>query len=473
MPAALKIVRRLSSLYKHLKSPKFSRNETPLFLNMITEVSKIDPTTFTFEPCDSLENPYFQTYDNKAREILSRAASLLARGEVVAMPTETVYGLASNALNPEAVKKIFSIKNRPADNPLIVHISSLKMLRSLLPNPEAKIPGIYLEIIKKFWPGPLTILLPKSSLIPDEVTCNQQTVAVRFPSHPIARALITLCGFPLAAPSANISGRPSPTIASHVFNDLNTKVSMIIDGGQCVSGVESTVLDVLSNPKLPTILRPGGVTFEDLFPMPGMSGLRVYKKDFIDEKLEMAPTTPGMKYRHYSPDAQVILIDPKEEKSSLEDRTKKMKELVEKEIFEIRKSSKKRIGILRTIKTSASLSSTPIPQKIKDNLSCENFIPIESQYGNEIDQECDNFVNPAITLSSTNGLVHSKNIDLIEYNLGDSIAFPEEVARQLFKGLRFLDDRKVDYIIVEGMKEEKEGLAVMNRLRKAASKIVD
>ncbi|CAG8514031.1 12268_t:CDS:1 [Acaulospora colombiana] len=375
---------------------------------MDTKVSVVDPDSFTFSSED-LEDPQFFTTDPNALRILEHASKLLAEDQVIAIPTETVYGLASNALHPEAIKKIYKVKNRPSDNPLIVHISSLKMLRSLLPNNE--IPVIYESVIRKFWPGPLTIILPKSDLIPSEITCSQPTVAVRFPSHPVARALISKCGFPLAAPSANLSGKPSPTLASHVLTDLNKKISLIIDGGQCNFGVESTVLDAFGT-RGPVILRPGGITYEELIKIPEFEELRVYNKDYIDEKLEMAPTTPGMKYRHYSPNAKMVLIDAGGDVDT--------RNIIEREMQGMIDEGMKNIGILvtRSNKMSGSLQTT------------------------------------------------SRNI--IEYSLGDPTC-PEQIARELFKGLRYLDERKVDCIIVEGISEDKEGLAVMNRLRKAAS----
>ncbi|CAG8646271.1 8568_t:CDS:1 [Paraglomus brasilianum] len=392
---------------------------------MKTKLVSIDPNSFSF--VDGLEDPTFTTTDPNAEKILSKAALLLKNNQVVAIPTETVYGLAANALNTRGILQIYATKNRPADNPLIVHVSSLKMLRSLLMNEE--IPQIYHSVIHKFWPGPLTILFPKSSLIPSEITCNQETVAIRFPSHPIARALISVCKFPLAAPSANVSGRPSPTLASHVMDDLNGKIPMIIDGGQCSFGVESTVLDGL-HVHGPVILRPGGVTYEALISIPEMSGLRVYKKDFVDKDLEATPTTPGMKYRHYSPNAQVILLEGND--------VHNIRKLVESEVANAVKSGNKKIGILRTTGVS------------------------------DVQGECH-------TQEVGNGIEDMDNVttshETIEYILGNAER-PQQVAQELFKGLRYLDEQKADCIIVEGVSEAYEGLAVMNRLRKAATRIV-
>ncbi|CAI2161489.1 17259_t:CDS:1 [Funneliformis geosporum] len=408
---------------------------------MITRVKTIDPSTIQFSSGD-IEDPQVHFTDPITLSILKEAAKLLSEDQVIAMPTETVYGLASNALSPISIKKIYSVKDRPSDNPLIVHVSSLKMLRSLLPQKEnnnvGEIPLIYEQIIKTFWPGPLTILLPKSLLIPSEVTCNQSTVAMRFPSHPITRALISLCGFPLAAPSANASGRPSPTLASHVLMDLNGKISLIIDGGQCNHGVESTVFDAIG-PQAPVILRPGGITFESLRRMPGMENLKVYNKDFVDKKLEMVPTTPGMKYRHYSPDAQVILVDVNDKHKS--------RDIMKREIRQIEENGEKTIGILAT-RTSYITSNEENERKNVKIISNDDRV------------------------HSNVKSISQGTIRIIEYTLGDS-THPEQIAKELFKGLRYLDERNVDCIIVEGIPEKNEGLAIMNRLRKAASKIID
>jgi tRNA A37 threonylcarbamoyladenosine synthetase subunit TsaC/SUA5/YrdC len=226
---------------------------------------------------------------------LQQAAALLQAGLPVAMPTETVYGLAGNALSGPAVASIFAAKGRPADNPLIVHVSDLDMLAALYPEPQDAqliassshnssssarsrsivdiIPQQYHRLIAAFWPGPLTILLPASPLLPQAVTAGQPTVAVRMPAHPVARALIAAAGVPLAAPSANTSGRPSPTSAQHVLDDLAGQVPAVVDGGGCGFGVESTVLDGLRMP--PVVLRPGGVTAEQLEAAPEMAGLQV------------------------------------------------------------------------------------------------------------------------------------------------------------------------------------------------------
>ena len=185
------------------------------------------------------------------------AADIIKKGGIVAMPTETVYGLAADALNGEAVAKIFKAKGRPMDNPLIVHISDIKQIDMLV----AEFSDKAKKLAEKFWPGPLTIVLPKSDIIPDEVSAWLSTVAIRFPSHPIAHELIAKSS-PIAAPSANLSGSPSPTTVRHVLADMDGRIDAIIDGGDCEVGVESTVITLTED--VPTLLRPGGVTLEQL-----------------------------------------------------------------------------------------------------------------------------------------------------------------------------------------------------------------
>ena len=214
------------------------------------------------------------------------AAELIRAGEVVGMPTETVYGLAANALNGEAVKKIFLAKGRPQDNPLIVHIADFDQIYDLCPAvpPQAKL------LADAFWPGPLTMIVPKGDCIPDEVSCGLDTVGIRLPSHPMARALIRESGVPLAAPSANTSGRPSTTTAAHVMHDMDGKIAAVLDGGACGVGVESTVIT----------LALGEVDVDRA----------LYEKIGDDVKV----SAPGMKYRHYAPKAPVTVVrgDPQD-----------------------------------------------------------------------------------------------------------------------------------------------------------------
>lgn len=231
---------------------------------------------------------------------LDTAKSLLEIGEIVAIPTETVYGLAANALNPHAISKIFSAKGRPQDNPLIVHISNYEMLNSLV----AEIPEKAKILMDNFWGGPLTLVFKKSDLVPDEISKGLDTVAIRFPSHKLTLDLIELCGFPLAAPSANISGRPSTTTFEHVLEDLNGKIAGAIKDKPCEIGLESTVLDVTSEPF--RLLRPGGVTAEQIEQFVGKI---VTDKAVLGEILDTQKvSSPGMKYKHYAPKADLVVL---------------------------------------------------------------------------------------------------------------------------------------------------------------------
>ncbi|MBO5858937.1 MAG: threonylcarbamoyl-AMP synthase [Clostridia bacterium] len=238
--------------------------------------------------------------NSKNKNDLITAADILRNGGLVAIPTETVYGLAANALDGEAVKEIFIAKGRPNDNPLIVHVASLEEIAPLV---EEVDPRLY-DLAEKYWPGPLTVILKKSDAIPDEVSAGLDTVAIRMPSHPDAREIIRLSGKPLAAPSANASGRPSPTSVDHVITDLDGRIDAVIDGGICSVGVESTVVTLATTP--PTLLRPGGITVEQLEAVLGKISVSpaVLEQLKEGEKAE----SPGMKYKHYAPKARVTIV---------------------------------------------------------------------------------------------------------------------------------------------------------------------
>ena len=229
------------------------------------------------------------------------AARIIKNGGLVAMPTETVYGLAANALDPDAVRNIYAAKGRPSDNPLIVHVAAVEDIYPLVTEfcDKAK------KLIDAFCPGPLTIVFPKSDIIPKEISGGLDTVAIRFPSHPIARKLIQNAGVPLAAPSANLSGSPSPTDCRHVIRDLSGRIDAIIDGGRCAVGVESTVI-TLVDPEKPVLLRPGGITLEMLQDVIG--DVTVDPAVLSPLKGNAKAASPGMKYKHYSPKANVILV---------------------------------------------------------------------------------------------------------------------------------------------------------------------
>lgn len=327
---------------------------------------------------------------------IRKAANILREGGLVAFPTETVYGLGADALNPKGVSKIFKVKGRPPDNPLIIHIGDKTDLEKLAVN----IPQDAELLIKKFWPGPLTLVLKKSSIIPKIVNAGLDTVAIRMPSNKIALSLIRGAKVPIAAPSANISTRPSPTSAEHVINDLGGKIDLIIDGGETNIGVESSVIDLTTTPRI--LLRPGGVTFEDLQAVLGKNNLQKLHSKPEDKQLK--PKSPGMKYRHYSPIADVFLVEGRTENVE-----KKVKELA---IYYKEKGCK--VGIM-TIKE-----------------------------------------------------MHQYQADKVKF-IGSDF---ESVAQNMFKTFRKFDKNDIDIIIMEGVKEKQLGLAIMNRLRKAASKII-
>lgn len=329
-------------------------------------------------------------------ENLLLAARLLREGELVAFPTETVYGLGANGLMAEASKKIYAAKGRPSDNPLILHIASMEDLPPLV----SEIPKEAKVLAEKFWPGPLTMVLPKSSLVPYETTGGLETVAVRCPSHEVARRLLLLARVPVAAPSANVSGRPSPTKAEHVFRDMKGRIPLIIDGGEVGIGLESTIVDLTGDQ--PLILRPGAVTremMEEALQTEVPYDRAVYAP--LEEGIR--PKAPGMKYRHYAPKADFLLLTGEEEEK--------------KEAFRLLLKE-------NTVKKRAFLLSASMMR--------------------------------ALSLGEEKGRSHS---------LGEST---EEMAHCLFSRLREMDDEGAEEIISECFPEEGFGVALMNRMKKAA-----
>ena len=265
------------------------------------------------------------------------AADVWAQGGLVAFPTETVYGLGGNGLNKEASKKIYAAKGRPSDNPLILHIADMEQFYPLIKTDNAKIIARAEALADVFWPGPLTMILPKADNIPYETTGGLDTVAIRMPSHLVARALLQECKMPIAAPSANLSGRPSPTSASHVIEDMNGRIEMIIDGGDVGIGVESTIIDLTG--EVPMLLRPGFVTPEMLQQVLGTveTDAAVYRQVGKD----VHPKAPGMKYRHYAPKADLAIVEGTEEAV-----VKKINELAAKA-----KARGEQVGIIATDET--------------------------------------------------------------------------------------------------------------------------
>ena len=326
---------------------------------------------------------------------LALASRLLREGQLVAFPTETVYGLGAHALDPEAVLGIFSAKGRPADNPLIVHIHDRRQLDEICEVSETA-----LKLMDAFWPGPLTIILPRKAAVPDVVTAKLDTVAVRMPSHPVALALLRACDLPVAAPSANRSGKPSPTSARHVLDDMDGRIPLILDGGESDVGLESTVISLVG--EKPCILRPGGVTqamLEEVLGEVTLAGSILRPLEKGEKAL-----SPGMMYKHYSPDGQVTLIEG-EEQAVLE--------------------------ALRRLYAHA---------RSEGHRACVMC-----------------FTEHAEALA-----------DCCPHDIG-SKEDPTEVAHRLFATLRRLDAESMDVIFSEVVPPEGVGLAVMNRLGRAAA----
>ncbi len=271
-----------------------------------------------------METKIIQITKENIEATTKEAAKVWADGGLVAFPTETVYGLGGNGLNKEASKKIYAAKGRPSDNPLILHIAEMNQFYPLVKTGNAKIIARAEALADAFWPGPLTMILPKADDIPYETTGGLDTVAIRMPSHPAAQALLQACRLPIAAPSANLSGRPSPTSASHVIEDMDGRIEMIIDGGDVGIGVESTIIDLTGD--VPMLLRPGFVTPEMLQQVLGTieTDAAVYHQVGKD----VHPKAPGMKYRHYAPKASMVLVEGVQDQviDYINEETKKKRE---------------------------------------------------------------------------------------------------------------------------------------------------
>ncbi len=321
-------------------------------------------------------------------QALKEAAAIIKAGGLVAFPTETVYGLGANALDTDAVEKIFEAKQRPQDNPLIVHIADPK---------EAQALCIVTETAKKlmaaFFPGPLTLLMKKKPIIPDLTTAGLDSVGIRMPNHPVALALIKEAGLPIAAPSANRSGKPSPTSAQHVLTDMQGRIPMILDGGDCQVGVESTVLDTTSDP--PTILRPGGITREMLLTV--LPCVNIADSIMRPLRPDEKALSPGMRYKHYSPEGALTLVEGE-----------------------------------RALEAMA---------RLYDNSSSACLFAFEEDLPFLCDRYC-------LSLGSRNT--------------------PEEMASRLFAHLRRMDDEGIRHIYCVTIDTSGIGLAVMNRLGRAA-----
>lgn len=333
-------------------------------------------------------------------EIISRAGLVLRRGGLVAFPTETVYGLGANARDGDAVRKVFTAKRRPADNPLIVHFADPGQVEEVAVN----ISPVARDLMKNYWPGPLTLVLTGNGSLPREVTAGLDTVAVRIPDHPVALALIEAAEVPVAAPSANTSGRPSPTTAEHVKADLAGRIDVLLDGGSSMVGVESTVLDVTG--EMPVILRPGGVTPAQIKKVAGAVELDPAVMNAVVDKNDK-PRSPGMKYRHYAPRAPLVLVEG-DAGGTARMLGELSREYTQKGV---------RVGILCAGETKEAYRGMKVVSMGKRN----DF---------------------------------------------------QSIASNLYNALRSLDREGVDVILAEGTGAEELGLAVMNRLRRAADRII-
>lgn len=410
-------------------------------------------------------------------EPLQRAARLLKTSNIpVGFPTETVYGLGADATRSDAVKGIYKAKGRPSDNPLIIHVADLKMLRSILqPAGEASgqptldsIPDIYKPLIQRFWPGPLTILLPNpapSKLAP-EVTAGLTTFGVRMPASSLAQSLIQLAGVPLAAPSANASTKPSPTTAQHVKYDLGERIDLILDGGSCQVGVESTVVDGMCTP--PVVLRPGGVSIDRIRECEGWSGVVKGYKD-ASEIGNHAPRAPGMKYKHYSPKAKVVLFEATEYHNA--GIASEVYSVIEKHQQQSDPDSLK-IGIVSTKywQDSAGFHNAKFVHEGTDITTEIVVVEQPVLVDSYLLQKGELRYKKASDNSGTKEAIFAG--DVIEIKLGIET---KDIAHGLFSALRELDQLNVDVIYVEGIADHSEdgdiAAAVMNRLRKAATVI--
>ncbi|RNB82029.1 threonylcarbamoyl-AMP synthase [Brevibacillus fluminis] len=352
-----------------------------MLLPMVTKMWTVDKGVEDLETCAQIVD----------------AARLIQQGEVVAFPTETVYGLGADALSNQAVEKIFVAKGRPSDNPLIVHIGRIGQLETVV----SQVTDDAKRLIEAFWPGPLTLILPKQDTVADLVTAGLETVGVRMPDHPVALSLINAAGMPIAAPSANLSGKPSPTTAQHVRGDLEGRIAAIVDGGATGVGVESTVIDMTVKPAM--ILRPGGVTFEQL---QAVLGTVEIDPAFL-LGAEESPRSPGMKYTHYAPEGELWLVNGEREA---------VRKRMESMLREARQMGCK-TGVLVTSENAAEWEGSGCADAV---LSCGSLSDLGS------------------------------------------------VARDLYGVLRQFDSLGVQFMVAPVFPRKGMGLAVMNRLEKAA-----
>lgn len=379
------------------------------------------------------------------------AADILKRGGLVAFPTETVYGLGGNALSPDSSRRIYEAKGRPSDNPLIVHIADKNSVYEL----AKEVPEETVMLMEAFWPGPLTIILPKKPEVPDETTGGLDTVAIRMPSHPAALALIQKSGVYIAAPSANTSGRPSPTLAEHVVDDLNGRIDAIIDGGPVGIGIESTIVDLTGCTESakaagkahpPTILRPGYITIKMLEQIIGETAI---DPTILRPAPGIRPKAPGMKYTHYAPKGKLIIIEDKETPDKVTDAV----------VDYINNCNREEI-----LRISEG-GQTNLPEQA-DKQDGQTDLPAQTDKQDEGKNILSNNQSERIVVLTTNDMVpHYTREHII--TLGDD-GSGATVAARLYAALRECDKIEADYILSESFNRDELGGAVMNRLLKAA-----
>ena len=381
--------------------------------------------------------------DSDDSKAIKDAAEHLKNGEVIGFPTETVYGLGCDARNGEAVKKVFEAKGRPADNPLICHIGDKSQIGDIV----SEITPLAQKLIDAFMPGPITIVMKKADSISDQTTAGLDTVGVRMPSHPVANKFLKACGVPVAAPSANLSGRPSPTGARSVLEDMDGYIYAVIDGGDSEYGLESTVVDCTG--KDPVILRPGAVTKADIDAV--LNGSEAVMSGSLADK--ETPRSPGMKYRHYAPYAQVEIMKMPDGTKIEGDDAAGSDGKIKKTSFTVEDLKKLTDDEAKELVNIAS----PFILRSREILASNPFARIGLYCGEEIKAVYEKF-NDEILSAHTEFCVYGKTVDVSCASHG------------LFEGLRFLDVQEVDVILAQGFDGEGLSVAYMNRLSKAAGK---
>lgn len=395
-------------------------------------------------------------------EELKEAASILRSGGLVAFPTETVYGLGGNALDEDAARKIYAAKGRPSDNPLIAHVSCVEEVAPLV----KEIPEAGRKLMEAFWPGPLTMIFPKSEKVPYGTTGGLDTVAIRMPDDPVANRLIALAGVPVAAPSANTSGRPSPTTADHVWQDMNGRIEMIIDGGPVGIGVESTIVDVSS--AVPSVLRPGAITMEMLAEVLGE--ISVDPAILGPLSADVRPKAPGMKYKHYAPKADLTLVEPgtgTERESGAEQVTGAEQKTGAEQVTgaEQKNGAEQKTGAGQKTgaeqKTGADRNTGADPETGLDETQLQAMICKVRELSREKIEA--GYKVGVICTDESRGCYTDGEVRSIGARKSQ-----ESVAHNLYALLREFDDLGVDYIFSESFPKDHLGQAIMNRLSKAA-----